>query len=248
MFPHAGVHCGSDNNGSSHREMEGRQEVVGYAIRKLCNAVRSGRRNEKEIRGLRHQDVIESAFKVATRSLAFKDVDVNLIARQRAECQRGDELRCTLRHQDIDVDGAILKPSHDLGRLVAGNAAADSECDFHDVLFGFFFFLVVTVAVWNSKLYEAIKDFFLSNLCRLVTRLFDHRHAAGLDLARAQCRENHKAIFAIDIVGDRYQAEPPKEVIISSMRPCWCEGLAVPQRTMDSRRRMEFSRTSLMMM
>src|SRR3954453_9984725 len=79
---------------------------------------------------------------------------------------------------------------------------------------------VVVIAVRNSELHEAIKNFFLRDLRRFVTRLFDHRHAAGLNLASAQRRKNHKTIFAVDIVGDRDQAEPPKEAMISSMRPC----------------------------
>ena len=115
MLPHARVHCGSNDYGSGYGQMECREEIVGHSICKLGNAIGGGRCDQKQVRGLRHKNVIESAFEVAAGSLAFKDVDVNLVARQRAECQRGHKLRRALRHQDCDVDAAVLKPSDDLG-------------------------------------------------------------------------------------------------------------------------------------
>src|SRR6516162_4618790 len=114
--------------------------------------------------------------------------------------------------------------------------------------FRFRFLRRIAVAIRYAELHKSLQNLLLRDLRRLMTRLFEHRRAAALDLARTQRGENHKAIFTVDIVGNGNQARPPNEAMISSMRPCCRRGTAVPLTMMDSRRLMDFSRTSLMTM
>ena len=79
------------------------------------------------------------------------------------------------------------------------------------------------------------KQFLLGNACGLMAIVLNHGRAAALNLARAKSRENNKTIFAVDVVGNKNQAEPPKDEMISSIRACCRDGTACPERTMDSR-------------
>jgi len=111
-----------------------------------------------------------------------------------------------------------------------------------------FFFLLIAGPIRDPEFHEALQNLFLRNLGGFVARLFEHGRAAALDLAGSQRRKNYKSIFAIDIVGNSNQAKPPNEAMISSTRACWRSGAAVPLCTIDSSRRTEFSKISLMMM
>jgi hypothetical protein len=107
------------------------EEIVREASGQLRDAIGGGRRDKEEIDGLCNEDVIESPFEIAAGLRAFKDVDVDLVAGKRSECQRRYKLGRALCHQDGDIDATVLKPSDDFGRFVARNASTDSECDFH---------------------------------------------------------------------------------------------------------------------
>src|SRR6266850_5314989 len=112
----------------------------------------------------------------------------------------------------------------------------------------FFFLLVVAVLIGNAEFHEPLQNLFLRNLRRFVTGLLQHGQAPALNLPGTQRGKNHKAVLTVDVIGNGYQAIPPKEAMISSMRLCWRHGAAVPLCTIDSRTEMEFSRMSLMMM
>src|SRR6267142_1906820 len=105
----------------------------------------------------------------------------------------------------------------------------------------FCLFLLVAVLVGNAEFHEPLQNFLLRNLRRFVTGLLQHGQTPALNLPGTQCGKNHKAVLTVDVIGNRYQAIPPKEAIISSMRLCWRHGAAVPLCTMDSRTEMEFS-------
>jgi len=220
MLPHARVHRRSNEHRRSHSQMKCGQEIIGNAGRQAGNTIGRSRRDEKKIDGLGYKDVIESAFKVAARVRTFKHLCIDFVAGKRAKRERRHKLHRALRHQDGDINSAVLKAAHDLCRLITGDAATDAERYSHDLFFLRYFFLRRAVALRDPELHESLKNFFLRNLSRFVAGFFQLRRAAALDLARTQCGENYKAIFTVDIIGNGNQAKPPNEAIIPSIRPC----------------------------
>src|SRR5262249_36589941 len=136
-----------------------------------------------------------------------------------------------------------------LSGFVTRDAAADSKRNFHDgrrphpeggsLFFPDFLFLVLLLSEFaripNTEFHKTLDQLPLCNLSRLMAWLLDHRRAAALDLTRTKSGEDHKAILAVDVVGNLNQAVPPKEAIISSIRACWRDGVARPDRTIASR-------------
>src|SRR5436853_4719895 len=114
-----------------------------------------------------------------------------------------------------------------------------------DQLFLLLLFLLIAFAIGNPELDEPLQNLLLRNLRCLVTGLFQHRSTSTLNLAGSQRRQNHKAVFTINIIGNGNQARPPNEAMISSTRACWRRGAAVPLRTIDSSKRTDVSRMSL---
>src|SRR5215471_12456904 len=92
-------------------------------------------------------------------------------------------------------------------------------------------FLLVAIAIRNTEFHEVLQNLFLSDLRCFVAGLLQHWCAAALNLARPQCRQDDKAIFAIDVIRNGNQARPPNDAIISSIRLCWRRGTALPLRT-----------------
>ena len=86
-----------------------------------------GRRHQEQIRRLCEEDVVESAFEVAAFGVPLEDVGVNLVPGERAERQGRHEAARARRHQDNDVETAVLQPAQDFGGLVAGDSAADTQ-------------------------------------------------------------------------------------------------------------------------
>ena len=91
------------------------------------------------------------------------------------------------------------------------------------------------LGILESEFDQTRKQFLLRDAGGFMTIVFDHWHAAALDLARAKSRKNNEAILAVDVFRNKNQAEPPKDAMISSIRACCRDGTACPERTMDSR-------------
>src|SRR3954467_6480535 len=91
------------------------------------------------------------------------------------------------------------------------------------------------LGILESEFDQTRQQFLLRDASGFVTIVFDHWHAAALDLACAKSRKNHEAILAVDVFRNKNQAEPPKDAMISSIRACCRDGTACPERTMDSR-------------
>src|SRR5215467_3413961 len=104
-------------------------------------------------------------------------------------------------------------------------------------LFLLLLFLLIRFAIRNPKLDETLQNLLLRNLRCLMPGLFQHGRASPLNLTGTQRRQNHKAIFTIDVIGNGNQTRPPNEAMISSTRACWRRGAAEPLRTIDSSKR-----------
>ena len=55
----------------------------------------------------------------------------DLLAGERGEGERADELLRCGGHDDLHAHVALLQLADDLGGLVGGDAAAHTQCDFH---------------------------------------------------------------------------------------------------------------------
>src|ERR1700674_5549605 len=111
--------------------MKCREEVVGEAGRQTGDTIRGRGRDEEQIDGLRDEDVIEGPFEIAAGMRPFKHIHINLTAGERSKRQWRNKLRGAFRHENRDIDAAILKAPENLRRLVARNSAADAESYFH---------------------------------------------------------------------------------------------------------------------
>src|SRR4029079_7216466 len=107
------------------------EEIAGQARGEPGKTVRCSGRYKEQIDGLGDKDVVECTFKVTPGMRTFEQIDIDFVARQRAERQRRDELRGALRHEDDDIHAAVLQTTEHLRCLVAGNSAADAETYFH---------------------------------------------------------------------------------------------------------------------
>jgi hypothetical protein len=105
------------------------------------------------------------------------------------------------------LDGGALPGLHSLRSFLDGGALPGLH-SLRSFLLGLrrFLLLVITVAFRNTEFHEVLQNLFLSDLRRFVAGFLQHRCAAALNLASAQCRKDDKAIFAIDIIWNRNQA------------------------------------------
>jgi len=131
VFPHPRIHCGSDNDRGLYSQMKRGQEVVGNTGGHLRDAVRGCRSYEKQIDTLSEKNVVVGARGIGSCRSAFENIHVDLVAGERLKRQGRHELRSSLRHDNGNVETAILEPAENLRGLVAGNAAADSKGDLH---------------------------------------------------------------------------------------------------------------------
>src|SRR5262245_29528627 len=131
MLPHPGVHSGSNHNRRRYGQMECGQKVVGQTGRQTCDAVGGRGGDKEESDGLSNENMIESAFEVASGLGTFEHLNIDFVTGQRLERQRGYKLRGTPGHENGYVNTTILEPSDDLGCLVARYTTGDANCDFH---------------------------------------------------------------------------------------------------------------------
>src|SRR6059036_557206 len=101
------------------------------------------------------------------------------------------------------------------------------ESLFFAALFGFpGLFLFKPARIPNAEFHESLEQLPLCDLGCFVAGLLYHRRAAALDLTRTKGGKDHKAILAVDVVGNLNQAVPPKEAMIFSIRACCRDGMA----------------------
>ena len=187
---------------------------------------------EKQIDTLSEKNVVVGACGIGSCRSAFENIHVDLVAGKRSKRQGRHELRSSLRHDNGNVETAILEPAENLRCLVAGNAAADSEGDLHGFTELFFlanYFLADFLLfgdVGNPEFHKLLLKFLTSQLRGLMTGFLDHRSAAALNLACAKCGKDNESILAVDIVWNLNQAVPPKDAMICSIRSCCRQGRA----------------------
>jgi hypothetical protein len=125
MRPHLAVHRRRDQQRAAldrPGQAEQREQVVGAAVQQLGQEVGAGRRDEHRVGFAREVDV-RHAVRLAPVPLAAVDVAV----RQRLQRRRGDEVLGGLGHHDLHRRTGLDQLAHQLGRLVAGDAAGQSR-------------------------------------------------------------------------------------------------------------------------
>ncbi len=131
MLPHVDVHGGSDDHGRGGGEIERAEEVVGDALGELGDRVGGGRSDQKSVDRLRNRDVFDGGVEVGLLVARAEHAGDDLLAGQRGEGQRADELLRRGGHDDLHAHAALLQVADNLGGLVGGDAAAHTQCDFH---------------------------------------------------------------------------------------------------------------------
>ena len=81
--------------------------------------------------GLREENMVESAFKIAAGAGTFEKIEVNFISGERSKCQGGYKLRGAFRHKNDNIHRTILQPANNFRRLITRDSAADAESYFH---------------------------------------------------------------------------------------------------------------------
>ena len=111
--PHARIHRRRDERRATMRERRFGEDVVGEAVRELCERVRRARRDDEEV--------------------GAREMEIHVVAgwppSERAEGLGGDEALGAGRHERHDVVAAFDEQAADLARLVGGDAAGDSKQD-----------------------------------------------------------------------------------------------------------------------
>ncbi len=85
--------------------------------------VRGGGGDEQEIGGLGFGDVVDALL------LLLPERGDDLVAGERGEGERFDELFGGAGHHDVDVERVLLQGADELGGFVGGDAAGNAEGD-----------------------------------------------------------------------------------------------------------------------
>ncbi len=124
VAPHLPVHRRRDEERAIARERQRRQQIVGMAVRDLGQKIRGRRRNDDRVGAARKIDVPHAV--VGARG---PEIGQHGIARQRLQRDRRDEAAGPRRHHDVHGDVRLDEQARELGRLVRGDAARQSEDD-----------------------------------------------------------------------------------------------------------------------
>ena len=130
MAPHVYVHRRGDDDGRGGGEEHGGEEVVGEAVGHLGQHMRRCGRDDDRVGGLGLGDVLDPAFIVeARRGLAVfaPHGGDDLVAGERRERERLDELLGGASHHDANIDFILLERADEFSGLVGSDSAADSN-------------------------------------------------------------------------------------------------------------------------
>ena len=123
--------AGATITGRGGGEIERAEEIVGDALGELGDGVGGGRSDQQRVDGLRDRDVFDGGVEVGLLGRRAEHAGDDLLAGERGEGQRADELLRRGGHDDLHAHAALLQLANDFGGLVGGDAAAYAQCDFH---------------------------------------------------------------------------------------------------------------------
>jgi hypothetical protein len=129
--PHLAVHGRRDQQRAAldrPRQAHQAQQVVGAPLRELGDEVGTGRCHHDRVCSARDVDV-RHVVRLARVPLA----GVHHAVRERLHRHRGDELLGRFAHHHLHGGAGLHQFAHEVGGLVAGNAAGEAE---HEVLAG----------------------------------------------------------------------------------------------------------------
>ena len=122
--PHFRVHRRRHQHLLVGGEKHGRGKIVGMAVGELGHQVGGGRRDHQKVGLARQPDMADIVLVIAVEQFGE-----DMVGRQRADRQRGDEFLRGCRHHHAHRRTALAQPADQVERLVGGNAAADDEQD-----------------------------------------------------------------------------------------------------------------------
>ena len=124
MLPHFAVHRWSDQNRRAGGESDGRERVVGKAIRHGSESIRRSGGDEEEIGLVSELDVpgLPALF-------LSKQIGDNRILGERAQGQRSDEFESGFRQYTGHDVASLGKLAREVRRLVGCNGTGDAEDD-----------------------------------------------------------------------------------------------------------------------
>ena len=122
VFPHAGIHCGRNQNRRARRHHRRRQHVIRNAAGHFAHDVGRRGRNQKQIRAFGQRDVLD-----LPRLRAVKRIHRNGMTGERLKRQRRNKTTCVLRHHNKNVDAPLLQQAQQLACLINRNAPGHAE-------------------------------------------------------------------------------------------------------------------------
>src|SRR5579863_273902 len=131
MVPHVDVHRRSHHHWRGGRKVQGAEKIVADAAAEFGKNIRGGRRNQQQIRALRHGNVFNGAVEIGLAARFRKQIGDYFFSRERRERQRPHELAGRAGHHHFHAEAFLLQAAHQFGRFVGRNSAGDAEDDMH---------------------------------------------------------------------------------------------------------------------
>ncbi len=122
--PHHPVHRGRQGDRRLRSQAHGGQQIVRLARCQTRYAAGTRRCNEDEVRPARKLDVAHRSFRGR-----IPQVRPDRTARHSLKGERRDELPGGRGHDDLHVSATLEQPTHEVGALVGGYAARDTQKD-----------------------------------------------------------------------------------------------------------------------
>jgi hypothetical protein len=125
VLPHAHIHCRRRQHALVGCQQQGSRQVIGQARRHFRQNIGAGRHHRHQIGGARQLDMAHFAF-IGER----EQLRIDLLAGQRLQRERGDELRAGFCQHGCDTAAGFGQQPDQFQRLIRRDAAGDDEEEF----------------------------------------------------------------------------------------------------------------------
>ena len=120
--PHGLIHGWRQRNGAAGRQTKGGEQIIAVAVSKAGNKIRAGGRYHNSIAPAGQFNMPHGRLR-----LSIQQIQMHRLAGQRLQRQWGDKGLRSLCHDNAYIGTVILKPPHQLGTFIGGNAPGNPD-------------------------------------------------------------------------------------------------------------------------
>ncbi len=131
MFPHGGIHRGSDNDATRESEIKRRQKVVRETVREFSDEIGGCGGNDESVIALRDGDVLDGAGQSFVRARVGEQAGDDLTSGQSCKGERPNELPGRACHDNLNEVSALLQRAYEFRGLVRRDSSADTQDNAH---------------------------------------------------------------------------------------------------------------------